>query len=665
VDTVRNRPQPTSRRTAVTVALTTAAALAAGAVGVSPATAGTSSSARWRTLAARVRTGGPAAVRFRAATLPVTVPADVSAYLHGDRTDLQWPLRALHVPQAWSASRGAGVVVATVDTGVDVTAPDLAGALVPGAHLTAGGVLVAGTSADRLGHGTHVAGIIAARDDGHGISGVAPDAEVMPIDVDSADGPLTGAQVGAAIAWAAAHGARVVNLSLGFADVPTSTADVRAMCTAVAAAVARGVVVVASAGNDGDGANDAKAPADCPGAISVAAVDGDLHPTPWSSYDGTVTVAAPGADVWSTVPAAASPLRYAAESGTSMAAPFVAGVAALLLARNPDWTPAQVTARLTATALDVAPAGRDPRTGAGVVDPAAALGAAAPAPEPVPVVEVAADPYASRTDKDGFSVYDQVAVHWVPDPTVPVTGYRITRWTAAGTATTTVGADAVRAVFPVGQATYQVTALTPAGDVPSAPVWFPLAGQDFTPITPVTGLRATWTRTGGITLRWAVPARDRGVADQYAVLVNGDAVAGADGVTIPTSVSVPARLVPPGDLVISVILGGTSTQDVEETRTALAARVPFSGTAVAAGRGHYRVDVAVAPSRRRLCGGSRCTGAQVTVSVGRTAYGTRLDRTGHAVVLVAASSSRGKVTVGVTMSGRAGLTDRALPLPLR
>jgi subtilisin family serine protease len=603
---------------------------------------------------------------LRATTTPASqVPADLAGYLQGDRTDLQWSLQATHVRQAWQASRGAGVIVATVDTGADTTAPDLAGQLLQGGYLTAAGTIAPGTRADGMGHGTHVAGIIAGRDDGHGITGVAPDAKVLPVDVDSTQDVLTGKQVATAITWAAGHGAQVINLSLGFSDVATGSTDVKAICQAVSGAVARDVVVVAAAGNDGDGLNDPEAPASCPGAISVAALDNDLHPTPWSSFDRSVTLAAPGAAVYSTVTAAVSPLRYAAESGTSMASPFVAGVAALLLSEHPGWTPKQVADRLVATASDLAPSGPDPRTGAGVVDPAAAVGVSAPAPEAVPALAVQADPYASHLDGNGIPVYDQVEVHWVPDPTFAVTGYRVTRWTSAGTTTTAVDGATVRALFPAGAAGYQVTAITASGDVPSAPLWFPLAGQDYTPLYPVTGLRAAWTASGGITLRWANPPKNAGRADQYAVLINGDVALSAQKVTIPTSTTVPASVVPSGDLVISVMLGSSSTLDIEETRVALTARVPFSGTAVSAGSGRYRVDLALAPSRRFQCGSGRCTGTLVTVTAGRYAHITRLDVNGHAVVLVSARASKGRITVGVTVAGRPKLGDRAVSVPVQ
>src|SRR3954451_19134633 len=249
------------------------------------------------------------------------LPAAFTAYLQADRSGQQWSLTATHAAAAWTKATGAGVTVAIVDTGVDGTRPDLAGKLVGGAHVADDGTtIVAGAMTDQDGHGTHVAGIIAANNDGHGITGIAPGAKIMPINVDTTF--LTGLAVGNGIRWGVDHGAKVINLSLGMDDVPLFADDIAPVCNAAAYAESKGVVVVAAAGNDGEGINLPEAPAACTGVLSVAALDSTMRVTEWSSFDGTIDLAAPGSQIYSTLPEVVSSTGYGLESGTSMAAPF-------------------------------------------------------------------------------------------------------------------------------------------------------------------------------------------------------------------------------------------------------------------------------------------------------------------------------------------------------
>ncbi|MGZ4602196.1 MAG: S8 family peptidase [Kineosporiaceae bacterium] len=615
----------------------------------------------------------PDSPTVRAHPVPATavpLPPALVAYARGDRSDVQWSLAATHASAAWPVSTGQGIVVAVIDTGVDATNPDLAGAVLAPAHLApATGRVVPGAGTDLQGHGTHVAGIIAARADGHGVTGVAPGASIMPIDVFT-DPDVGGTQIAAAIRWAAEHGARVVNLSLGEPDLEVAADDVAPVCAAVSDAVAAGVVVVASAGNDGLGENFREAPAGCPGAIAVSSVSSSLTPSVWSSFDGAVSVAAPGDDVYSTVPPFVSRLGWATMSGTSMAAPFVSGVAALLLAGHPDWTPAQVRDRIERTATDVGPPGADPRTGAGVVDPAAAVGVPAPAVTPVPHLAVAATGYPTGFGPGGDLLFGATYLSWVPDPSLAVTGYRLTRFDASGTTTVDVPASDVRHVFPGTAGGYTVTALTASGDLTSAPVWFSADDDGMPPAAPVlpaTGLRARWGRGGSVTVIWALPPGDEHV-DRWSLVLDGTVIAGNDRPgRIPSTVRIPPAAVPAGDVGVAVMLGSTRDGTSAAAVTALGAAAPLSGRAVPAGRGRYLLDQAVAPSwARKACGRPRCSGVAVAVISGRhrTTAWTDADGGLRAVVVAARGAHRLAVRVEPVRRRHRALRMARLLLPV-
>jgi subtilisin family serine protease len=243
-------------------------------------------------------------------------------------------------PQAWAnvPSEGAGVIVAVVDSGVQASHPDLAGAVVAGTDFIAAGD---GTN-DQYGHGTHVAGILAARDQDVGGIGAAPMVTILPIRVLGADGAGTYSGLINGINEAVARGARVISLSMGGTSLSPMLEQ------AVARATAAGVVVVAAAGNDGN--CGAHYPASYAGVISVGATGQSTDALASFSQRGpTVDIAASGTNVWSTYPGS----RYQTLSGTSMATPLVSAAAALVLAKCPGYGPAQVEARLEATAQPI------------------------------------------------------------------------------------------------------------------------------------------------------------------------------------------------------------------------------------------------------------------------------------------------------------------------
>lgn len=273
-------------------------------------------------------------------------------------------LARLHLPAAWDRVHGdPSLKVAVVDTGVDADSPDLAGRVASGIDIVNGDA----DPADDEGHGTMVAGIVAAQaGNGIGIAGVAWSATVLPVKVLDETGTGTYADIATGIVWAADNGARIINVSAGGLASSDSLAE------AVAYARSRDVVVVAAAGNAG--AKVPSYPAAYPDVVAVAATDWDGNAAPFTSWGPWVDLAAPGIDITSTYPAPGTRPNYATGSGTSFAAPLVAGVAALVRAANPALNADAVIDRLESTARDVGPRGLDDAYGLGFLDADAALG---------------------------------------------------------------------------------------------------------------------------------------------------------------------------------------------------------------------------------------------------------------------------------------------------
>lgn len=296
----------------------------------------------------------------------------------------QWGFRAAHVDRAWAASRAsADIVVATIDTGVDPTHPDLRGALLPGATFVSApsSLCPANDVVDDNSHGTHIAGLIAATgNSGLGITGVAFGARLLPIKALDCTGFGQISDVAQSIVWATDHGARIVNISLG------TTRDTDVLASAVRYALDRGVLVIAATGNCGAPssrcatANVPEYPAAYPGVLGVGATDVEDVVTAFSTRGPQVALTAPGVRVVSTAPTYPTYLSdrglttsYASLSGTSQASAVVAGVAALVWSAQPWLSAQQVFDRLVATADDLGDAGRDDAYGAGRVNAAAAV----------------------------------------------------------------------------------------------------------------------------------------------------------------------------------------------------------------------------------------------------------------------------------------------------
>ncbi len=274
----------------------------------------------------------------------------------------QWGLDAASYKAAWPTTTGAGVTVAVVDSGVRATHQDLAGAVLHGTDFVSAG---GDGMSDPNGHGTHVAGIIAARSNGVGGLGGAPSVRILPVRVLDASGSGYTSDVASGIIYAADHGARVVNLSLGG---PTASPSLE---QAMQYANSKGAVVVAAAGNDAESGNAPLYPAAYPEAIAVAAVDSSLARASFSQYGAYVDLAAPGVNILSSW--SSSDASYAYASGTSMAAPFVSAAAALVYAHEPKFHAGDVTRRLEATATDLGTPGWDAYYGHGFVNPSSAV----------------------------------------------------------------------------------------------------------------------------------------------------------------------------------------------------------------------------------------------------------------------------------------------------
>jgi subtilisin len=270
---------------------------------------------------------------------------------------------------------GKGIKVAVIDTGVDCGHEDLVGGCEDGANFVTSGA----RPFDDHGHGTHVAGIIGARDNGVGLIGVAPEVTIYAVKVLNSQGSGSLSAVASGIDWAVRNGMHVINMSLG------ASSGAQALADAVANAAAAGVLVVSAAGNSGC-CNTVGYPARYHGSMAVAAVDSSDMRGSFSSTGPEVDVSAPGVAVRSSVPKGncqlCDPSGYKPLNGTSMATPHVAGVAALLMSRG--WSAKDAWSLITGTSRDLGDRGWDEFYGHGRVDAFAGVNEPAPPPSPTP-----------------------------------------------------------------------------------------------------------------------------------------------------------------------------------------------------------------------------------------------------------------------------------------
>lgn len=327
---------------------------------------------------------------------PNVAYVEIDGIVHAIGEVLPWGVDRIDADEVWDTNTGSGIKVAIIDTGIDYNHPDLAGNF-NSSLLGYDFVNDDAYPMDDNGHGTHVAGIVAAVDNEIGVIGVAPEAELYAVKVLDSSGSGYVSDVVAGIDWAVDNEIQIISMSLG-----TNT-DYETLRTACDNAYKAGLLVVAAAGNDGSARSTRDTvdyPARYDSVIAVAATNQNDGRAIWgwtsaSSTGPAVELAAPGDKIYSTY----WDDTYATMSGTSMACPHVTGTAALVWAVYPEWTNAQVRVRLQNTAEDLGAAGRDNEFGYGLVD---AEAAAAPPPGNLPpVANAGPDQTVTDSDEDG------------------------------------------------------------------------------------------------------------------------------------------------------------------------------------------------------------------------------------------------------------------------
>lgn len=295
----------------------------------------------------------------------------------------EWHLSKIGAPSAWDITPGSSsVVIAILDSGIDPTHPDLAAKLLPGYNFVSNNT----STGDWNGHGTIVAGAAAAiGNNSVGVAGVAWQNKVLPVVIADSSGYALFSTIASGITWAADKGAKVANLS--YAATGSST-----VTSAAQYALSKGMIVILAAGNcgcvDSTPAN--------PYIISVSATDPNDALASWSSQGNFVDISAPGVSIYSTT----SGGGYGAYSGTSVASPVVAGVAALMISANASLSPSNVATLLEANADDLGAAGWDPSFGYGRLNAYRAVAAAAAsvtAPDTTPPTATIISPAAGST----------------------------------------------------------------------------------------------------------------------------------------------------------------------------------------------------------------------------------------------------------------------------
>ncbi len=289
-------------------------------------------------------------------------PPQFAAATTGPSTPTDWGMKVPFLPSLWRFSRGKDISIAVLDTGIDANHPDLEGALQEAKDFTGS----KNGTFDYSGHGTHVAGIIAARDNSMGITGLSPECRLLVGKVLCDLGRGTARHVEEGIRWAMERKADIINLST------TTSMHFDFIHEAVKDAVNAGIHVICASGNIGPQLNTVEYPGQYPETITVGAVQKNRDIWKFSSRGPSVDFVAPGVDIESTFPMG----LYVCKSGTSIAAPFVTGIAALILAKHrlfggdtPVTGREQMVEHLKKIAADLGAEGFDEIYGHGLIVP--------------------------------------------------------------------------------------------------------------------------------------------------------------------------------------------------------------------------------------------------------------------------------------------------------
>lgn len=422
----------------------------------------------------------------------------------------QWGPKAMGIENALTASvqKGFGVVIAIADTGVDYNHPEFDTRVLDG-YDTFTGNYGREFIMDYYGHGTHVAGIAAANLNQAKMVGIAPQASILPVKVLDDNGGGSDYSIALGIIWAVEHGADVINLSLGGKGYS------QAMQDAVDFAIDNEVAVVVAMSNTGK--NEVMYPAGCSGVIAVGALDGSLNSATFSTTGRHITLSAPGADIYSSIPEGG----YATWNGTSMAAPHIAGAIALLLAEQPALTVGDIQSRLIASTIDLDVPGFDEKTGYGLLDLPTFLNSNAGnlfghlkvyvelSGMPMADVDVLLQETSTgatvkniRTNTDGVASFNNIS-EGAYDVTVNVAGtikQKLDVYVAAGTTETVNFIE----VVPTSIGGYVVDSRGGSG-VPGATVTLSGTGGNFTVVSEVDGAFYTEIPAGEYTVSAANP----------------------------------------------------------------------------------------------------------------------------------------------------------------